>query len=182
MPSLYDKYLADMAKEGIMPKTSAARSWLADKISKVTLPSSRSNLLGDPLRSTGEIIIGRMYFFHYDPKYKAKLPVYDKFPLVIPIEPYSNGFLGINIHYLDLGSRLGLLDKLHDFINNDKYDDSTRFKLSYKLLSSSRRYKAFEQCVKRYLSQNILSSLIYIEPNSWDTAMYLPSAKMVYRR
>ena len=75
-----------------------------------------------------------------------------------------------------------MLDGLTIFLNNDKYDDTTVFRLSYDLLSKSRRYKLIEGCVKRYLSDHIMSSLIYIEPDNWETAIFLPTAKMVYNR
>ena len=94
---------------------------------------------------------------------------------------YDDGFLGLNLHYLDPYSRLVLLDRLHDFINNDKYDDTTRFRLSYDLLASSRRYRLIDQCVKRYLFSHIMSSLIYVEPDQWETAIFLPTEKMVYK-
>ena len=44
--------------------------------------------------------VGKMYMFFYDAKYKDTLPFFDIFPLVFPIEFYSEGFLGINLHYL----------------------------------------------------------------------------------
>lgn len=178
--SLYDKVKKDMTAAGIRPRTQTAQNWLASKVNQLKIPSSRGNLLNDPSRSTGFAIVGKMFFYHYDPKFKKTLPVYDRFPLVIPMEIYPDGFLGLNIHYLDPYSRLYLLNLLHDFINNTKYDDTTRFKLSYQVLNSSRRYKMIEPCIKRYLSSHIMSSMVYIEPDSWDTAIFLPSAKMVY--
>lgn len=181
MPSLLDKLNKEMTAAGIRPRTGAARSWIQGKISKLRIPSNRSNVLNDASRISPKAFVGRMYFFHYDPKYKDVLPVWDKFPLVIPMEAYSDGFLGMNLHYLDPFSRLVLLDRLQDFINNDKYDDSTRFNLSYDLLSRSRRYKLFEPCIKRYLISHIMSSLIYIEPDNWETAVFLPTQKMVYK-
>ena len=63
--------------------------------------------------------------FFYDPKIKRKLPYYDRFPLVLPIETYSNGFLGINFHYLSIPMRIRLLDRIMKFSNNDKFDDTT---------------------------------------------------------
>ncbi len=182
MPSLIDKLNREMTAAGIRPRTGAARSWLSSKVSSLKLPTNRSNVLNDPKRLSAKTFIGRMYFFHYDAKYKDILPVWDKFPLVIPIEIYSDGFLGLNLHYLDPYSRLALLDRLQDFINNDKYDDTTRMNLSYDLLSSSRRYKLIEGCVKRYLSSHIRSSIVYIEPDNWETAIFLPTAKMVYKK
>jgi hypothetical protein len=180
--SLFTKISKEMNAAGIRPRTDAARAWLGGKISQLRIPSDRSNVLNDASRISPRAFIGRMYMYHYDPKYKDVLPVYDKFPLVIPMEMYSDGFLGLNLHYLDPYSRLALLDRLMDFANNDKYNDSTKFNLSYDLLSRSRRYKMIEPCIKRYLLSHIRSSLIYIEPNSWETAIFLPTAKMVYKK
>ena len=179
--SLFDKINKELTAANIRPRTDAARAWLGDKISRLRIPSDRSNVLNDASRISPKAFIGRMYFYHYDPKYKDVLPVYDKFPLVIPMEMYSDGFLGLNLHYLDPYNRLALLDRLLDFANNDKYNDSTKLNLSYDLLTRSRRYKLIEPCIKRYLSSHIRSSLIYIEPNSWETAIFLPTAKMVYK-
>lgn len=181
MPSLFDKLNKEMTAAGITPRTGAAKAWLGRKLYNLKLPANRSNLLNDASRVSPRAFIGKMYFFHYDPKYKETLPVWDKFPLVIPMDIYDTGFLGLNLHYLDPYSRLVLLDRLHDFINNDKYDDTTRFRMSYSLLSKSRRYKMIEPCVKRYLFGHIMSSMIYIEPDNWETAIFLPTEKMVYR-
>ena len=180
--SLLDKVNADLAKSGIRPRTAAAQEWLREKITALRMPANRSNILNDAKRISPRAFIGRMYFFNYDPKLKDILPVWDKFPLVIPIEMYQDGFLGLNLHYLDPYNRLALLNRLYDFANNDKYDDTTRLNLSYNLLSSSRRYKMMEPCIKRYLSSHIRSSLIYIEPDNWETAIFLPTEKMVYKK
>lgn len=182
MASLLDKVKKDMQMLGVTPRSSQARAWLQSQIAKMKIPTNRSNLLGDANRISARAFIGKMYFFKYDAKGKDTLPVWDKYPLVLPMDIYDDGFLGLNLHYLDPYNRLALLDKLHDFINNDKYDDSTSFRLSYDLLASSRRYKMIEPCIKRYLLQHIRSPLIYIEPDNWETAIFLPTEKMVYRQ
>lgn len=180
MASLYDKLSKEMRGAGITPRTQAARMWLGQKIAQLKIPTNRSSLLNDPKRATGRAIIGRMYFFAYDAKYGDTLPVWDKFPLVLPMEIYPDSFLGLNLHYLDPYSRLYLLDLLHDFINNAKYDDSTRFKLSYAVLNGSKKYSMIQPCIKKYLFTHIRSSMVYIEPDSWETAIFLPTEKMVY--
>jgi len=180
MASLFDKFSKNMTAAGIKPRTDQARAWLGSQIAKTRIPSNRSNILNDAKRIASRAYIGKMYFFHYDAKHKDTLPVWDKYPLVIPMEHYDNGFLGLNLHYLDPYSRLVLLDKLHDFINNDKYDDTTTFNLSYNLLAGSRRYKLIENCVKRYLFEHIVSPMIYIEPDNWETALFLPVQRFVY--
>jgi len=182
MASLFDKVSKDLRTAGITPRTNEARSWLMGKLQSLRIPANRSNLLNDARRVSPRAFVGRMYLYHYDPKLKDTLPVWDKFPLVIPMEMYDDGFLALNLHYLDAGNRLALLDRLHDFINNDKYDDTTKFRLSYALLSKSRRYSMIQPCIKRYLFNHILSSLIYVEPNNWDTAIFLPFQKMVYNQ
>ena len=55
-----------------------------------TAAGFRKNLVGNVERLRDNIAIGKMYFFFYDPKHKDKLPVYDRFPMVFPIERYSN--------------------------------------------------------------------------------------------
>ena len=181
MGSLLDKFQAEMRAGGVNPRTASARNWLAGKIGQLKIPTNRSSLLNDAKRISSRAFIGKMYFFKYEAKHQETLPVWDKFPLVIPMDIYDDGFLALNLHYLDPYNRLALLDRLHDFINNDKYDDTTVFRLSYQLLAKSRRYSMIQPCVKRYLVEYIMSPMIYIEPNSWETAVFLPTEKMVYR-
>lgn len=182
MPSLFDKLNKEMNAVGIRPRTEAARNWLFSKLGEFRIPSNRSNILNDASRISPKAFIGRMYMYKYDPKFKEVLPIWDKFPLVIPIEMYSDGFLGLNLHYLDPFNRLALLDRLQDFINNDKYDDTTRLNLTYDLLSKSRRYRLIQPCIKRYLLSHIRSPLIYIEPDHWETAIFLPTQKFIQKR
>jgi hypothetical protein len=182
MASLYDKLKKEMTAAGIKPRTAASKAWLQSKMRLLKIPKNRGSLLNDPHRATGTAIIGRMFFYHYDPKWKKVLPVYDRFPLVLPMEMYPDGFLGLNLHYIDPYSRLYLLDLLHDVITNTKYNDKTRFKLSYGILNSSQKYAFTKVCIKRYLFSHIKSSMVYIEPDSWETAIFLPSAQMVYKQ
>ena len=74
---------------------------------------------------------GRLNMFIYDPKLKKTLPYYDTFPLVLPLEDYNDGFLGLNFHYLPIPLRMKLLDRVVDFSNNTKFDKSTRLNVSY---------------------------------------------------
>lgn len=126
--------------------------------------------------------LGGMYFFAYDPKWKAVLPIYDKFPLVLPIERYEDGFLGLNLHYLDQGTRKALLDKLAEYASDTKMNRYTRLKLSYNLLKASSVSKTIEPCIKRYLTSHVRSRFIEINPNEWDKAIQLPVADFVTKK
>jgi hypothetical protein len=119
-------------------------------------------------------MIGRMYFYFYDPKHKATLPYYDRFPLVLPVERYADGFLGLNLHYIHPKQRIILLDKLSDFATNSKYDETTRLRLTYATLASAT--KAFEAtpCIKRYLFNHVESRFLEITADKWDIAALLP--------
>lgn len=124
-----------------------------------------------------DVEIGKMYLFSYDPKLKKTLPYYDRYPLIFPIEGYSDGFLGINLHYLPPMLRARLLDSLIDTINNDKYDDSTKLKISYSILSGASKFRYFKPCVKRYLYSHIRSRFKEIEPKEWSKAILLPTQR-----
>lgn len=178
--SVWQRLKNEMKTAGIIPRTSAARQWYGTVVNRIAIPTNRSNILNDPRKATAHALIGRMYAFHYVPKYEMTLPVWDQFPVVLPMEIYPDGFLGLNLHYLDPYARLVLLERLHDFITNDKYDDSTRFKLSYSVLSGIKRYEMMKPCIKRYLIEYMQSSMIYIEPDQWELACLLPFERFHY--
>lgn len=122
--------------------------------------------------------IGRMYMFVYDAKGKATLPYFDMYPLVIPIEFYTDGFLGINFHYLPPVARATLLNALMKIKNNDKYDDTTKLNISYKLLKAySTKYAGFQNCLKRYLFGHVRSSFHYVSSADWEKAVMMPTQK-----
>ncbi len=172
MAYLLDRINQSLAKEGLNPRTVRARDWLRAKIKH--LNPSRRMLLADRNRLRDRSIIGRMYFFFYDPKTKDKLPYYDRFPLVIPIERYPDGFLGLNLHYIHPKQRIILLDKLSEFANNNKYDETTKLRLSYDLLKSTSKAFELQACIKRYLFSHVESRFMEITADEWDIACLLP--------
>ena len=143
----------------------------------------RKNIVNNDRRGRDDTTIGRMYFFAYDAKHKDTLPVWDKFPLVFPIERYGDGFLGINLHYLSEGERSWLLGKLSEFANNDKFDRTTTLKLTYDLLQSTKRMASITRpCIKRYLFNHCRSKFIEVLPEEWEKAINLPVAQFVNKK
>lgn len=119
--------------------------------------------------------IGKMFIFVYDPKYKDTLPFYDAFPLVIPIEMYTEGFLGLNLHYLPPAARVSLFNALTKVRNNDKYDDTTKLNVSYELISRySNQFKGNQACIKKYLFGHVRSSFHNVEPTEWSKVIAMP--------
>ena len=162
---------------GLEPRSTAARTWLRKKASD--LSPSRTSLLSDKDRQVTTPFIGHMYFYFYDPKTKDYMQYYDKFPLVIPIEMYRDGFLGLNLHYIHPKQRIILLDKLAEYATDKRFDIRTRLRLSYDLLR--RASKAFEAtpCIKRYLFSHVQSRMVEIFADEWDIAALLPAENFV---
>lgn len=143
------------------------------------LPRTQQGLLASPDRYRNNVnrrkeglLIGRMYFFVYDPKHKKTLPYYDTFPLVFPIKYYKDGFLGINLHYLDIRNRSILFGKLMEVATNQRYNDRTRLRISYQILQTMG--DLYKPCLKRYLMDHVRSRFIFIHPSEWEQALFLP--------
>jgi hypothetical protein len=128
----------------------------------------------DRQRLKEKTIIGKMYFFFYDPKTKDSLPYYDRFPLVIPINRYPEGFLGLNLHYIHPKDRVILLDKLSTTLNNKNYDESTKFRINYAYLSKASKIYEATPCIKKYLFRHVESRFLEITSDEWDIAAMLP--------
>jgi hypothetical protein len=143
--------------------------WFRDKIKEFGTPTS-ANLLRDGKRTT-KPTFGLLNMFVYDPKGKKELPYYDTFPLVLPIEEYSNGFLGINLHYLSMPIRIRLLDRLVDYSNNDKFDKSTNLNVDYSRL---KKIDLIKPCLKRYLASNVRTEFRKVEADEFMVATLLP--------
>ena len=143
--------------------------WFRDKIKEFGTPKS-ADLIRDG-RRTSTPTFGLLNMFMYDPKLKDKLPYYDTFPLVLPIEEYNNGFLGINLHYLSMPIRIRLLDRLVDYSNNDKFDKSTKLQVDYSRL---KKIDMIKPCLKRYLASNVRTKFRKVEAEEFMVATLLP--------
>jgi hypothetical protein len=125
------------------------------------------------------IIPGNLYMYIYDPKTKADLPYYDRFPLVFPYATAPGGFMGLNMHYLPYPLRIRLLDRLMQFKNNDKMDGTTRLKYSWSLIANVSKFSLAQPCVKHYLLPHVKTSFKKVDVNDWATAMLLPVERFV---
>ena len=171
--STFDKIIADAQRAGKKPGPESADWFRA--MARKTRSSPEQLIRGsDKNRVTATPKIGRMYAFHYDPKHKKKLPYYDTFPLVLPLEPYSDGFLGINFHYLPMTLRLKLLDRVVDYSNNTKFDESTRLAVDY---SKLKKINLIKPALKRYLAGNVKTQFRRIDADEFTVAVLLPIAR-----
>jgi len=155
-------------------------AWLTKRIQDLRNPAGlASPLVREKPRFTRptdrqKFLMGGLYFFYYNPITKDDLPYYDKFPLVMPLKRESDGFLGLNLHYLPLRYRIMFMRKLLPFAIYDENDEIKRIRVTYSMLESSSRYKEFRPCIKKYLYNRIQSKIVKVEPQEWDIALYLP--------
>ena len=121
----------------------------------------------------GDVDIGGLYLFKYDPKWKEELPYYDTLPLVFPFAPAEGGFLGLNLHYLPYGARFKLMSALID-LTIEVSDPKKRKEISWALLSRSSKFVGVEACVKHYLSDHVQTQFLSIPLEEWLSAAMLP--------
>ena len=149
--------------------------WLQKKVGDLKNPQYiPRSIKNEKQRHNKRFVLGGLYFFFYNPKLRDDLPYYDIFPLVIPIEKYHDGFLGLNLHYLPIRYRQILIQKLKPLSVYDDKDEFKRLRVTYDILNASRRYKEFRPCLKRYLNSHIKSRVLAVKPEEWDVAAMLP--------
>ena len=144
-------------------------AWYREKIRELGTPKTM-DLIRDG-KQNRRPFYGRLNMFVYDPKFKKKLPYYDTFPLVLPLERYSDGFLGINMHYLPIPLRVSLLDKLVDFSSNTKFDESTLLRVNYDAVKNIR---GVTPTLHRYLAGKVKSNFRRIDADEFTVATLLP--------
>ena len=143
--------------------------WYKDKIKEFGKPGAQ-DLIRDGKRNN-KPFYGKLNMFFYNPKFKKKLPYYDTFPLVLPLERYSDGFLGLNLHYLPIPLRIKLLDRLVDYSNNTQFDESTRLIVNY---SKLKKIKLIQPTIHKYLAGHVQSQFRRIDADEFTVATLLP--------
>ena len=164
VPSKYIQSVIKAAKG--RPKSTA---WFRDKIAELGKPTAMQ-LIRDG-KKAARPFYGNLNMFFYDPKFKNTLPYYDRFPLVLPIERYSDGFLGINLHYLPIPLRVRLLDELMDFSTDTNFDKKTKINTNYQQL---KRVNLLKPTLKRYLAGQVKSAFRKIDADEFTVATLLP--------
>jgi len=137
--------------------------------------NSPNNVLSSEIgQLTQKVEIGQMYMFLYDAKHKETLPYYDRFPLCLPIEPAKGGFYGLNLHYLPYMLRAKLLGKLLDTVTDLTLSDTSKMKYNWNMLKNVTRFPEVQPCVKRYLTTQMQSRMLKINPQDWKASIFLP--------
>ena len=185
----FSQILKVAIKDNVFEKTrAAANRWFFTKTQRfrrnVRIPDQGLETNQDakaPAR-VRYTMVGNMYYFSYEPKTAKYLPYYDRFPLVMPLELYNDGILGINFHYLHPIHRGILMDRILDHFENEDDDRRVlnRFRFSYETLESlDSRYKYYRPAVKRYLFSRMKSRMLMLDEEEWKLALFLPVQRFV---
>lgn len=179
MAEAINEGLLDKLKTAIKTSTAGAKAraagdWFREKVKQAGASAKMKAITPNQLlrrQPDDNILLGKMFFYKYDPKFAKKLPYWDMYPLVFPFERAPGGFYGLNLHYIPPRDRAVLMDNLNQYASNNKYDKTTRLELSYRLL---KRYGRAVPCVKRYLGDRIVSQTVRIDADEWEVAIFLP--------
>ena len=170
-----------IATGDVAAKARQAATWFRSIVERAKIALARETVFQTVITEaaqagglTSKMWLGKMYFFVYNPKHKMTLPYYDMFPLVLPVERYSDGFLGINFHYLAPKERAHLLDEIKIFVNDKTLSAKTRIMLTYDMLRGFAKFKRAKPCLKRYLVTYMKSQFIPVMPDEWAPALFLP--------
>ena len=161
-------------------RTLASHKWFANKVKSLNGNINAMQMLKDPhFYKKNTFRPGFMYHFLYDAKHAETLPYWDKFPLMIAVGPAAGGFYGLNLHYIHPTVRARFLDKLVENTNNDKWDETTKMRINYNMLTSIGKLKPFAPCFKHYLFDQVKSRIMMVPSSEWELAIFLPTEKFI---
>ena len=163
--------MAKTVFDKILDTTTGPKSfdYYKKRVQEITSPGARA--LINRGKATIRPKYGVMNLFGYDPKFKEILPLYDRFPLIFPLEPAKGGFYGINFHYLQPGARVAFLRQLSKYSSDKNYDKKTRYNIG----ELSGRY--YKKTIKHYLYSQVKTSFLNITAEEMAIAIFLPVAR-----
>ena len=165
--------MAKTVIDKILDTTTGPKSydWYRKEVAKITTPGARS--LINQGKATIRPKYGVMNLFGYDPKLKATLPYYDRFPLIFPLERAKGGFYGLNFHYLRPGARVAFLRQLSQYASDKNFDKKTRYNIG----ELSGTY--FKKTIKHYLFSQVRTSFLNITADEMAIGIFLPVARFI---
>lgn len=127
------------------------------------------------------LFTGRMYLFNYQAEMDD---LWDALPLTFMFGRYksNDGFTilqGLNLHHLPPTLRAKLLLELLKLKTSKGKSEKTRLKLSWQMIKSVSKSKAYMACVRSYRIDRIKSNMAEIGYNSWSVVTFLQIARFV---
>ena len=150
--------------------TDRSATWYRSQVNRIASGKTAGQLFREG-KLQARPSVGRLNLFGYNPKLRAKLPYYDIFPLVLPLEPIKGGFMGMNFHYLPPLLRFRLLERMQARASDRRFDSKTRFEVDY---DDVKNIKIVKPTIKKYLYAYCQTGFLRINADDAAIAIYLP--------
>lgn len=172
--STYESILHNTTPYDLNQMQQQSATWFREELSRIK--KNRYNKYQFILRgkqdTTKRLEIGKMYMFEYFPKHADTLPVWDRYPLVLPFNTAPNGFVAINFHYLPYRIRAWLLSKLVKVAN----EKTNKVRVNWQILKGLSRANVGAYATHRYLINHITSPFRLVRIEDYPKAIMLPLA------
>ena len=147
-----------------------SNSWYRSQVNRIASGTTAQQLFrqGKLARRPS---VGRLNLFGYNPKLRKTLPYYDVFPLILPLEAFSGGFIGMNFHYLPPLLRMRLLERMQATATDKNFDKDTKFDVTY---NDVKRLSIVKPTIKKYLYPYVQTGFLRINADEAATAIFLP--------
>lgn len=171
------KYFENVSQYDLRQLALKSTGWFRQKIADLRKKPvfAKKLIYGDHDDKVKRLQIGKVYLFHYDPKWKEKLPVWDEFPLVLPFSPTPTGFIGINLHYLSYAHRAWLLNQLTK--ENPNKTDRVNMRVSWDILSGFSKVDVAQYATHQYIVNHIVSPIRLVHVEDYAKMIMLPVQK-----
>lgn len=147
-----------------------SRHWLNTKVQGLKNHNTSNNIKTYSNIEGG--LMGKMFFYIYDAKYKKILPIWDRFPMMIVLHMKTNGWLGLNLHFLYQEQRANILTKLVSGYGGVS-DNDLSLTLNYGLLKNLHLFEDLKPCIKRYRHDCVRSRILPVQAHEWAYAIWL---------
>lgn len=127
------------------------------------------------LKKVTRPVTGSIVSFHYFAKHYDTLPFFNLQPIAIPIEYYSDGFLGLNLNYVPPIHRVAVMLRLKKIMNIKGIGENKRLAISYATIRGFSKAPILAPTVKRYLYSHLRSGIYQIPESRWMDAVLLPN-------
>lgn len=165
----FKRYITEQPSEDDIENS---RQWYRQKAFEVENVDSAMLIRKSQELAVNRRRLGQIYLFRYDPKLKAELPFYDRYPIPLVINPTKEGFIGLNLHYLPFQFRAILMDRLYPYQRGE--DENARIKITYNILQNATKLRYYKPCLKHYLNSQIRTRTLHVNVDEWDAALFLP--------
>lgn len=173
--------LQDVIKRKQIPKENIrSAQWFQGKIRNfrrnLNVRLDDSSMTADQFMENSNLIRkqsinkAKLTMFSYKAKHEKTLPYYDRFPLSMILGKDSDGFIGLNFHYLPYQYRARLLDAV-----------AYGTKLNWQSLKKN---KIVHPCIKKYLTSHVVGSngMTIEGHDQLKFAIFLPIEKFTTRK